>query len=247
MEPQIEAINFLIKSENRFSVLSTIDKEPIDTRDLRDETGIPRSTVQRNLNELIDKDWVVRDKGVYRVTPWGSKLVSLTNSYVGDLQMLNDCGPVINEIPSLDEDLFLNDDTINVSSLNTSSPQEPLLHAMNVISQCSSFKLAIPHLSDLDLVIYNSEVENKSGCEEILIPPLAFERLANHYKKEDMVEIVHLVDRGFIYGIIAGNNRGAILQYNQQRQLIRLLETQSNSGIDLCNALFKKLKQDSTE
>lgn len=63
------------------------EPEAINTRSIADYTGVPRETVRRKINELVERGWVAKnDKGHLYVTPEAaSSLAPLTEHGIGYL------------------------------------------------------------------------------------------------------------------------------------------------------------------
>jgi predicted transcriptional regulator len=57
----LAALEFLASSPARVRILDALADGPATARELADQTGIPRSTLRRNLGELVDRGYVARD------------------------------------------------------------------------------------------------------------------------------------------------------------------------------------------
>lgn len=77
MDPAIQAIEFLARSEHRVAVLDALSRQSRDRRDLRDATGASDPTIGRVLRDFEDRSWIVRDGLSYELTPLGAYVTDL--------------------------------------------------------------------------------------------------------------------------------------------------------------------------
>jgi len=83
-EVALEDIRFLSGSGCRLSLLEALAAEPGAPRELCDRLGVARSTLHRNLTELVDRGWIVedRDANVYRLTEPGELVLETATTAV---------------------------------------------------------------------------------------------------------------------------------------------------------------------
>lgn len=77
MDPAIQAIEFLARSEHRLAVLDALAERPLDRRDLREATGASDPTIGRVLRDFEDRSWIGRDGPAYNLTPLGEYVTDL--------------------------------------------------------------------------------------------------------------------------------------------------------------------------
>lgn len=71
MNPALDEIEFLARSDHRVEVLDALAEQPCDRNDLRAATGASSPTVGRILGAFEDRCWVVRGGRTYELTPLG--------------------------------------------------------------------------------------------------------------------------------------------------------------------------------
>ena len=72
MDPSLEDIDFLARSQHRIGVLAALAENSSDRRDLQDTTEASASTISRVLSDLEARHWVTRDPPRYELTPLGT-------------------------------------------------------------------------------------------------------------------------------------------------------------------------------
>lgn len=71
MPTSLENVEFLARSPHRIEVLDAITESPRARHELRELTGASRVTVNRILDDLEERDWLVREDGRCEPTPQG--------------------------------------------------------------------------------------------------------------------------------------------------------------------------------
>jgi predicted transcriptional regulator len=67
-----EELQFLVRSPSRLRILRELSDDPgLDRRELGDRLDVSRTTVSRNVERLVEREWVEVDRGTYRATPCG--------------------------------------------------------------------------------------------------------------------------------------------------------------------------------
>ena len=62
-------IKFLAKSEIRLKILSELDKEPSNVRNLVKKTQITYSTISSNIGKLVEKNYITKENNKYHANP----------------------------------------------------------------------------------------------------------------------------------------------------------------------------------
>lgn len=71
MASTVEDLEFLVRSEHRVDALRALVEGPCDRDGLQSAIGASKATVARLLNDLEERDWVVRDGHQYELTDLG--------------------------------------------------------------------------------------------------------------------------------------------------------------------------------
>lgn len=72
IDPSLEDIDFLARSQHRVGVLAALTEASYDRRDLQDTTGASASTISRVLGDLEARHWVTRNRHRYELTALGT-------------------------------------------------------------------------------------------------------------------------------------------------------------------------------
>lgn len=99
MEDVLSDIQFLANSENRIRVLGALTDGPATRRDLQEETGVPRSTAARVLDEAETRGWVDSKGSTYRITPVGDAMFSAFDTYLETTKGIHHLGKAVEWVP----------------------------------------------------------------------------------------------------------------------------------------------------
>jgi predicted transcriptional regulator len=72
MNELYDSIKCLCESSQRLQILNVLDNAQLDLRSLMTELDSPRTTLQRNLSVLEDREWVEETDAGYTVTTVGT-------------------------------------------------------------------------------------------------------------------------------------------------------------------------------
>jgi len=96
---------FLMASEGRLEPLDLLRDAPAGPRDLVEETGLSRASVQRNLAAFVDRGWARRDAGTYRATAGGRQIARVAGRFVDGVTGADRATPVLAHLPAFDPPL----------------------------------------------------------------------------------------------------------------------------------------------
>jgi predicted transcriptional regulator len=99
MDRALGEIQFLANSANRVRVLETLADGPASRRELQEETGVPRSTAARALDDAEDRGWVDSEGSRYRLTSVGEARISAFLDYVGTTRGMQHLGEAVGWLP----------------------------------------------------------------------------------------------------------------------------------------------------
>jgi predicted transcriptional regulator len=135
MQEPIQEIEFLARSAARVQILRELSESGELTRsDLRNHIDCSRTTVQRNLDSLIDKGIVSNSYQTYELTPRGVYLAGSFLNIVESTAVFNRLEPVLKWIDHDDLDIDLchfSDATLVVP--DDGDPYKMINHHVNVI------------------------------------------------------------------------------------------------------------------
>ena len=75
----LDLVGFILRSRNRKVVIESLTAGPKNSRNIADETGIPRRSVTKAVKELKDASLVVGSRKEYNVTDEGLKVINCIN------------------------------------------------------------------------------------------------------------------------------------------------------------------------
>ena len=99
MEDALDDVRFLASSENRIRVLKALAGDAVTRRQLQDESGVPRSSVARVLDETEARDWVASSGSRYWITERGEGMLSTIERTVESTQGIRHLGSALEWLP----------------------------------------------------------------------------------------------------------------------------------------------------
>lgn len=100
-EDALQDVSYLTRSRNRVQILGAVARNPISPRELAELTGASRSTLQRILSELEDRQWVRRTpEGSYVTTPVGTHVVNELVPFVESMETIDELGEAVAALPT---------------------------------------------------------------------------------------------------------------------------------------------------
>lgn len=100
-EDALQDVSYLSRSKNRVQILGAVARNQIPPRELAELTGASRSTLQRVLSELEDRDWVRRTpEGSYVATPIGNHIVNELVPFVESIETIGELGGAVAALPT---------------------------------------------------------------------------------------------------------------------------------------------------
>lgn len=96
----LDDIAFLSRSRTRTWILTTLSTTAYTRGTLEDATGIPRTSVDRAVNELEDRGWITRTPdGEYTSTEAGERIVAESTSFIEAIQAIRILGDAVAWLP----------------------------------------------------------------------------------------------------------------------------------------------------
>jgi predicted transcriptional regulator len=97
----LEDIAYLSRTENRVEILETLTEGDRSTRELRDETGTSKATVNRILNEFEERSWTRRTSdGTYEATPRAEHIAFQLRPLIRSMEAVASLGEDIGVLPA---------------------------------------------------------------------------------------------------------------------------------------------------
>lgn len=96
----LDDIAYLSRSKTRTWILTTLSAESSTRGELEDATGIPRTTIDRTVNELEARDWITRTPdGEYAATSVGERIATESRRFTGAIQAIRNLGDAVSWLP----------------------------------------------------------------------------------------------------------------------------------------------------
>ncbi len=96
----LDDIAYLSRSNTRAWILATLSAAVATRGELEDATGIPRTTIDRAVNELADRGWITRTPdGEYTATPTGERITSESRRFIGAIEAIRNLGDAVGWLP----------------------------------------------------------------------------------------------------------------------------------------------------
>lgn len=139
-------IEYLTSSSNRVAVLRSLVEGPGKPSELRDMLGIPRSTFQRILSELQDRNWAEKKDGSYSATPLGKYVEGYFSDCVETTSTLNRLEAFFEYVPFSEIDVgfeALVESEVTVP--DTYSPHAPMERVLDALEDADEVR-AVSHV-----------------------------------------------------------------------------------------------------
>lgn len=102
MNDGIEIIKYMSSSQSRVRILNKLDSTEADLRELVRKPDIPRSTLQRNLNTLVQRSWIKETEHGYKITPTGRLLIQEFTETAEKVETIDQISSFLQNITSWD-------------------------------------------------------------------------------------------------------------------------------------------------
>lgn len=97
----LEDVAYLSRSANRVAILDALAAESYPRRELGEETGVSRTTLDRIVNEFEDRGWAERTTdGEYAATTTGRHLVAELRPFVESVEAIRRLGEALAWLPA---------------------------------------------------------------------------------------------------------------------------------------------------
>lgn len=99
-EDTIDDIAYLTGSKTRVWILAILSAESSTRGQLEDATEIPRTTIDRAVNELENRRWVSRTPdGTYSATPVGERIATESGHFIATIKTIRNLGEAVSWLP----------------------------------------------------------------------------------------------------------------------------------------------------
>lgn len=127
-----DVLSFLADSPVRGQLLGALADGPARPSDLRDEIGVSRATVHRNLNVLCERGWVRKEDGGYLATTAGELVHDRFGSFRRHLATIDRFEPLLEVVPA---DAVPPLSALATAELVTAGPDQPHAPVMRYVDE----------------------------------------------------------------------------------------------------------------
>lgn len=189
MDVDTETASALVRSEIRIGILYELWDGPATKYELRDRLDCSRTTVDRNLDHLLDGGWIGETSGGYRLTTCGEIVVEEATAYLETVTVTKKLQPILRWIPR--ESLDLDVRQLADAEITLGTDEQPMAmvdkHAQ-ALKESPTAKLILPIVSQQPLEAQVRSFELEELSLEIIAPPSIVETLANDQPFAHLIE-----------------------------------------------------------
>lgn len=161
MDPPLDEIEFLARSDHRVEVLDALAGGPHDRNDLRATTGASSPTMGRILSDFEERRWISRDGRIYGLTSLGEfvadRFFALCEAMETEHKLRDVWQWLPHEMEGFSVDMFA--DAV-VSYPSPGYPYEPVERLTQLIKGTS-------RLRGFDSIVFKS-INNETVCQAVL-------------------------------------------------------------------------------
>jgi len=140
LERSLEPIAFLSASTNRVRALEALAEGAADRRDLEEAAALTRATLSRTLAAFEDRDWVVRTRGRYDLTPLGAFVARELGAFVDRMDVATALGEVVRWFPEAGFGFDLA--RLSAADVVRPSKEDPLAPTNNMVRRLAAARRA---------------------------------------------------------------------------------------------------------
>lgn len=169
----LDRVLFLARAESRVRIMEYLaESEPATQRELRTHLDVARTTVSRSLQSLVEKGWVVRDTGSFRLTRTGGVLANEFLTMLDTIQTVEDLADFLQWVPADVEIPDFHDVAdLEVTNLSEADPYAPARKQTEILYTAERLRILLP-ATDLDSTKTITEQVTERGLEvETVVSP----------------------------------------------------------------------------
>lgn len=171
-----EILRFLARSDDRITILTALTTDASFTRsELQTETGVPRSTLSRILNELEDRELVSSVGHRCEVTPFGRFLAERLHSVFDAIEVMQRLQTLLKQLPDTDHDVTFTDHAgSEILTPTSADPGASTRRFADLLHAASRVRLLIPAAISV-LFEVDPAIGSEKRTFEVVIPRVALE------------------------------------------------------------------------
>lgn len=244
-------MGYLTSSPNRVAVLRSLVEGPGKPSELRDRLGIPRSTFQRILSELQERNWAEKRDGVYSATPLGEYVEGYFSDCVETMSTLDRLEAFFEYVPFSEIDVgfgTLVESEITVP--DTYSPHAPMERVLEVLEDADEVRGVSPVITESHSEAFHEAVLDGTKVVNVIERSVA-ETIFTRY--DDRLEDVrgtgrtetYVYDGEFSLGLSIMDDTVFVGAYDEDGIARATLENDSEEMLEWAERYHERYKQES--
>lgn len=183
-----EMASDLIRSRVRIEILDRLQTGEATRYTLRDDLDCARTTVDRNLDRLVEAGWIVETEGEYAITTAGELVLERAQAFVETVSVASRLQPILRWLPreELDVDVrHFADATVTVA--DEGQPIAMVDRHTRAVKRASNARMVLPVVSPQGL---QAQYEHNDVAEldvEIVVTPTVREVLTSDPEFADVI------------------------------------------------------------
>ncbi|RJT07537.1 winged helix-turn-helix domain-containing protein [Halococcus sp. IIIV-5B] len=184
-ENMCDTIRYLSNSPQRVDILNMLTEERMDVRDITKQLESPRSTVQRNVSILEEKDWLRSIGSEYTATTTGMFLCEEFVSMIRTVDTIDRIAPFLEAVDDPDE---IDVEQLNDMDITTPQPGHPHLPTdklFETLTECGQVQGLLPTVSSLSVRLFQNMEGDAPSKSEYILSPRGVNTLYRHLATEE--------------------------------------------------------------
>jgi len=247
-----ENIEYLTSSSNRVAVLRAVVDEPGKPGELRDRLGIPRSTFQRILSELQERNWAEKHGRVYSATPLGVYVEGHYSDCIETMSTLKDLSELFEYVPF--SEVGVGFETLvgsEVTVSNPYSPHAPMERTLEILAETDEVHAMSPMITETHSEAFHEAIlDDGTYVENILntkVADVILERYGDRY--EDVRDTgrtdTYVYDGELPFGLSIMDDTVLVSAYDEDGLPRAVLENDSEGMREWAESYRERYKSDS--
>ncbi|WP_438266583.1 helix-turn-helix transcriptional regulator [Haloarchaeobius litoreus] len=235
-------MQFAFASCRRLELLERLADEPAAPSELVSKLPISRRTVHRHVTDLVDREWVVKQDGRYRLTVSGELLLTVCDSTKDAFEAVKECRPVLDRLPQehAPDPAWLTD--VDSFLATRKCPYRPIQRVETIIDETtSSIRTLSPSIGWL-------LVDRRDDLGQISVVTCAHcydsesKEVSNPLSELDTADGVtlHLIDEDLIFGLLLTDRVTLVLGYDDTLRLTGCIESRSDELRSWASTVFDR-------
>jgi predicted transcriptional regulator len=243
-------MGYLTSSSNRVAVLRSLVNSPGSPNEVRNRLGIPRSTFQRILSELQERNWAEKKDGTYSATPLGKYVEGYFSDCVETMSTLDRLEAFFEYVPFSEIDVGFG--TLvgsEVTVPDTYSPHAPMEKVLNAVEDADEVRAVSHVITESDSKAFHEAVLDGTTVVNVIERSVA-ETILSRY--DDRMEEVrgtdrtetHVYDGEFPFGLSIMDDTVFVTAYDDDGISRTTLENDTDEMLEWAERYHEKQKKE---